>query len=284
MLRNIRMIVAYDGADFHGWQRQPEVRTVQECLEAAVRRVVRHPTDLIGAGRTDAGVHARGQVANFKTDCSIPVRNLHHAIGHRIPKDMTIDHLDEAPLAFHAQHSAKSKCYRYRVYNASRRPVAELLQRYAYHCWFPLDLERLRAAAAVLVGKHDFSAFASAGNVRTHNVRTITRIAVFRAGYEVQLDVEGDGFLYNQVRNMVGTLIEVGRGHWPVEQMVEILAGRDRRLAGPTAPAAGLCLQWVRYDLPELRRIDAARRTLDDSPEHDSASSNPDAPRRSAPR
>lgn len=263
MLRNIRMIIAYDGAEFHGWQRQPELRTVQDVLEQAVRRVVRHQVMLIGAGRTDAGVHARGQVANFLTNCAIPPRNLFHAIGARLPKDVTIEHLCEVPRCFHATQSAVRKLYRYRVYAATRRPVGEHVQRYAYHFWHPLDVQRLRDAAKALIGRHDFSAFASAGNVRSHNVRTISRIEATRAGDEVRIDVEGDGFLYNQVRNTVGTLLEIGRGHWPVERMQAILDSRDRTQAGPTAPARGLSLQWVLYDFPVLRReqlrIDAER-------------------------
>jgi len=263
MLRNIRLIIAYDGSEFHGWQRQPGQRTVQDVLEQAVRRVVRHQAMLIGAGRTDAGVHARGQTANFLTTCSIPPRNLFHAIGARLPKDLTLEHLCDVPRTFHATRSAVRKCYRYRVFAATRRPVGQHLHRYTYHFWHPIELAPLREAAQTLVGRHDFSAFASAGNVRTHNVRTIRRIEIFRAGDEVRFDVEGDGFLYNQVRNTIGTLLEIGRGHWHAARMRDILESRDRTQAGPTAPARGLSLQWVLYDFPALwreqERIDAER-------------------------
>jgi tRNA pseudouridine38-40 synthase len=257
MIRNIKMVLAYDGAGFHGWQRQPNMRTVQGCLETAVARIVRHPIAIIGAGRTDAGVHARGQTANFLTTCAIPTHSLFRAIGARIPMDMTIEDLREAPLPFHAQFSALRKRYRYRIFAASRRPVGSLAQRYAYHFWHPLDVDRLRAAAAVLVGTHDFTSFASKGNERIHNVRRITQLEVSRHEQEIRFDVEGTGFLYNQVRNMVGTLLEIGRGHWPVERMAEILAARDRSTAGHSAPAHGLCMMWILYDLPGLRREEA---------------------------
>lgn len=252
MLRNYMMHLAYDGADFHGWQNQPGMRTVQGCMEQALRRVVRHQVALVGAGRTDAGVHAAGQVANFFSTHPGPINALTGALGSRLPKDMTIVHMAEVPLTFHATHSALGKLYRYRVHARVGRPCADLAQRFVYHLWSPLDIEAMRAAAESWVGTHDFSSFASKGNVRYSNVRTVLGIEVYRVGWEIRLDIEGTGFLYNQVRNMVGTLIEIGRGRWPVEEAAEILAARDRSRAGPTAPARGLCMQWVRYDLPGL--------------------------------
>lgn len=258
-MRNLRMIIAYDGTDFHGWQRQPGQRTVQDVVEQAVRRVVRHQVVVLGAGRTDSGVHARGQVANFYTTTDIPVLNLFRAIGSRIPKDATIEHMREVPLGFHASRSAISKLYRYRVFAAVRRPVGQHLQRYTYHFWHPLEVDRLRAAAQAFIGVHDFSSMASRGNVRLHNVREVLRCHVFRRGDEIRFDIEGTGFLYNMVRNMVGTLLEIGRGHWPVERLTEIIASKDRTQAGPTAPARGLSMQWVRYDLPALYAAEAAR-------------------------
>ena len=247
MLRNIKLIIAYDGTDFHGWQTQPGLRTVQDEIETAAKRVCGHPLKISGAGRTDAGVHARGQVATFLDESGIPAANLARAIGHRLPLDISIVHACEAPLELHASRSARSKLYRYRLHTGDRRPVERMRQRYAYHLWLRLDPDRIRAAAARLVGTHDFAGMASKGSPRATTVRTIRRISVRRVLDEVLIDVEGDGFLYNQVRNMVGTLIEIGRGHWPCERIDEILEARDRSLAGPTAPAQGLCLQWVRY-------------------------------------
>jgi tRNA pseudouridine38-40 synthase len=249
MLRNIRLLIAYDGTDFHGWQTQPGFRTVQETIEQAIRRVARHQLSLVGSGRTDSGVHARGQVANFETTCEIPNENLRKAIGSRLPKDISILRADEVPIGFRATFDAVSKLYRYTIHNVASRPVEDMLQRYAYHYWHPLDEGRMRRAAALLVGTHDFAAFASKGSPRQTTVRTVRRLEIYRRFEQVFVDVEGTGFLYNQVRNMVGTLIEIGRGHWEPEYAAAILASCDRSKAGQTAPARGLCLQWVRYDL-----------------------------------
>ncbi len=247
MERNIKLELAYDGTDFHGWQAQPGYRTVQEEIERVARRVLNHPVQLIGASRTDAGVHARGQVANLVTTGSIPVGNIYRAIAHRVPEDIGVLSATEVGRDFHASRAAHGKQYRYRIYNATIRPVADLATRYTWHVWHPLDPDRMRAAAGTVVGTHDFSAFATTGSQRKTTVRTIRRIDIRREARELWIEVEGDGFLYNQVRNMVGTLVEIGRGHWPVERMPEILGSRNRQMAGPTAPPQGLCLQWVRY-------------------------------------
>ena len=252
MLRNVMTLIAYDGADFHGWQTQPGMRTVQDCFEQALRRVLRHRVVVFGAGRTDSGVHAAGQVANFFTTSPAPLQGIFHATGSRVPKDMSIIRMDPVPLTFHATHTAVCKLYRYRIHNKPGRPCANLTQRFVYHYWRPLDINAMRRAASAWIGTHDFTSFASSGNVRSTNVRTISRIDVYREGLEIRVDVIGTGFLYNQVRNMVGTLIEFGRGHWPAEQAADILAARDRKRAGPTAPANGLCMQWVKYDIPGL--------------------------------
>jgi tRNA pseudouridine38-40 synthase len=248
MEQNLRLVLAYDGTDFHGWQRQAGLRTVQGDVEAVLRRILRHPLHVHGASRTDAGVHARGQVANVVTSANIPVERLARAIGDRLPPDTALVRATCVPLEFHASRDARGKLYRYRIFNARRRPVIELAQRYVWHVWYPLDLERLQAAAALLVGKHDFAAFATSGTPRRTTVRTVHALRVYRRCDTVWFDVAGDGFLYNQVRNMVGTLVEVGRGHWAPERVAAILASGKRSEAGPTAPPQGLCLQWVRYD------------------------------------
>jgi len=247
MERNIKLVLAYDGTGFHGWQRQTELRTVQQELEDVLRQVLRHPLHVKGASRTDAGVHARGQVASVATSSAIPVENICRAVGHRLPADMALRDAQECRRGFHPSLDALGKLYRFRVFNSAHRPVEELAHRFVWHVWYPLDLERMRAAAAKLVGRHDFAGFASQGSPRQTTVRTVRRIGIRRGGYEVLFDIEGDGFLYNQVRNMVGTLVEVGRGRWLPERVCEILASRDRGLAGPTAPPHGLCLEWVRY-------------------------------------
>jgi len=255
MERNLKLTIAYDGTDFHGWQRQPDVRTVQQVLQDVAKRVIRHPLEIVGASRTDAGVHALGQVAHLHTNASIPAKNLRRAIAHRLPGDVTLVQVAEVPLAFHATRQARTKLYRYRIHNDIRRPVEWHAARHAWHVWWPLDIERLRAGAALMEGKHDFVGFASAGCQRRTTVRTVHRVHVRRDFAGVLIDVEGDGFLYNQVRNMVGTLVEVGRGHWSPKRVAEILTSGDRRQAGPTAPAHGLCLQWIKY-APDRRLVD----------------------------
>ena len=243
----MKLVIAYDGTEFHGWQKQPELRTVQGALEQAIRRTVRQQVELIGSGRTDAGVHAAGQVANFLAESTIPTVRLRKAIGSRLPKDISVIRAADVSSEFDARGSALSKLYCYRIHNARDRPVGRLTQRQTYHFWNPLDVERMRAGARHFVGMMDFAAMASKGSERETTVRTVLRCEVERWYDEVRISVEGCGFLYNQVRNMVGTLIEVGRGHWEPDHVAEILAGGDRAAAGPTAPARGLCLRWVRY-------------------------------------
>ena len=157
-------------------------------------------------------------------------------------------HAADVPAGFHATRDARSKLYRYTIHNSRRRPVPQFATRYCWHMWHELDLERMRSAATAFVGRHDFAAFQNQGSARETTVRSILRVNVQRRYDQVLIDVEGDGFLYNQVRNMVGTLVEIGRGHWPPERVHEALETPDRRLAGPTAPPQGLCLQWVRYE------------------------------------
>ncbi len=245
----MRLVIAYDGADFHGWQRQPALRTVQGVLEDVARRVVTAPILLLGASRTDAGVHARGQVAGLWFDGPIPVDGLRKAVNHRLPSDVTIVHAAEADPRFHPIRGALCKLYRYRIHACATRPVSGGTARCTWHVWTPLALERMQAAAARLIGTHDVAGFAtrSAEPLPPDTVRTMRRFDVSRRGDEIVCDVEGSAFLYNQVRNMVGTLVEIGRGHWPIERIDEILATRRRELAGPPAPPHGLCLQWIRY-------------------------------------
>ena len=245
-MRNIKLTIAYDGSAYHGWQIQTaDLATVQAVLKDVIQHVVRHPVDLKGTSRTDAGVHADGQVANFSTDCEIPVDRLRLAINSRCPRDIYISQAEEVPVDFHASFTARSKLYRYRVYNGSDKPV-HLINK-VYHYWRELDVEKMAQAAAMLVGRHDFAGFASASDRRGSSERTLLRCDVYRQGPEVIFEIEGDGFLYNMVRNIVGTLLEIGRGHWPIERIEQILASRDRQQAGPTVPGAGLTLMWVKY-------------------------------------
>ncbi len=247
MARTLCLLVAYDGTEFHGWQFQPGLRTVQGVLEGALQRVVRHPVDLIGSSRTDAGVHSAGHVSSFVTSCTLEPDRLGHAIGARLATDLAICNVREVHPDFNARRTASGKLYRYRIHNATRRPVERMAQRYAYHCWIPLDVERMRKAARYFVGTRNFSAMVAGPVTNESAVRTVVRCDVERHLDEIRIEVEGTGFLYKQVRTMVGTLINVGRGMWEPERVAEILESRDRTNAGPVAPAEGLCLQWVRY-------------------------------------
>ena len=247
MARRLRLTIAYDGTDFHGWQRQAGVRTVQEEVESTLRRVANEPLNLVAASRTDTGVHARGQTAHIDLEGPIPANNLLRAVNHRLPRDVVIRSVRPTAPDFHATRWAQRKLYRYRIWSGYTRPSDPRRERYVWHYRFPLELEPMRAAAAAWVGTHDFVSFATQGSPRLTTVRTISQIAVRQVAGEFEVDIIGDGFLYNQVRNMVGTLVEFGRGHWQVPRAAEILAAKDRSAASSTAPPQGLCLEWIRY-------------------------------------
>jgi tRNA pseudouridine38-40 synthase len=240
--RNIKLVIAYNGSAYHGWQRQIEgIDTVQGRIESAAGRVLGHPAVVSGAGRTDAGVHAEGQVANLHTpNFSIPLLGLRRAINSRLPRDIVILSAGEAPDGFHASRSAKGKTYRYRIHVGPIRRVALHTQVYEYGR--ALDVERMRRAGRRLVGTHDFRGFAQSAEVRENTVRTIYACEVAEEGEEITVTVRGSGFLYNMVRNIV-----VGRGHWEEEQVDLVLATRSRADAGPTAPPDGLYLVCVHY-------------------------------------
>lgn len=255
MQRNVRLLLSYDGTHFHGWQNQPGLRTVQGELESALRTVLRHPLNVIASGRTDAGVHASGQVANVRTDSTIPADRLAHAITSRLPEDVAVLQADDVADAFHATRSATSKLYCYRIHNAESRPIFG--RSYVHHIWKKLDLDRIQEGAAKFVGTFDFSAFATAGCVRETMVRTILQCSADQFRDEIHIRVEGTGFLHNQVRIMVGTLLEISKGRMEPDDIAKIIESKDRTTAGPTAAAKGLCLEWVKYP-PELLVPDAS--------------------------
>jgi tRNA pseudouridine38-40 synthase len=245
--RNVKLVIAYDGTRYHGWQRQGGgIPTVQECLELAAARIVGHPVSMLGAGRTDAGVHAAGQVANFQTvNRSIPLSNFRRALNAGLPPDVAAISAEEVPADFHASLWAVGKTYRYRIYRRPLKPVTRANQ--VYHYWRQLDAERMSSGGARLLGEHDFRGFAYAAEKRKSTLRRITRCDVSEDGDELHVTVSGNGFLYKMVRNIVGTLIEIGRGRWGPGRIDEILKTRDRGLGGPTAPPGGLCLLHVEY-------------------------------------
>ncbi len=246
--RNIKLVLAYNGAAYHGWQRQARgMDTIQERIEDAATRILGHRAILHGAGRTDAGVHAEGQVASFFTDRrEMPLHGLRRALNSRLPADIVIRSANDVPADFHASRSAVGKTYRYRLLAAPSRHVASA--GLVYHYWRPLDVEPMRLAARRLLGTHDFIGLASSSEERQTTVRTIYRCDVAEIGPEIHVSVQGNGFLYKMVRNLVGTLIEIGRGRWAPEQIDVILESLDRRNAGPTAPPDGLTLLCVHYE------------------------------------
>ncbi len=263
-----KLTIAYDGTLFHGWQKQepPQgepLRTVQAVVESTVARVTAQPVTLVGASRTDAGVHARGQVAHFDAATRIPTRRLAQAINSRLPEDVEIVAAEEVGADFDAISGARHKRYRYRMFNSSSRPLLRRLG--VWHCWTTLDVGRMNAAAQRLIGTHDIAGFAAAGHGRLTTVRTIFDCRVERynpvnpwdeqgVGPEVHVVIEGDGFLYNTVRIVAGTLVEVGRGHFEPQVIDQIIASGKREQAGPTLPPEGLCLEWIRYGTEAVSR------------------------------
>jgi tRNA pseudouridine38-40 synthase len=256
-IRNIKMVVAYDGTNFAGWQRQRNLPTIQQILEEAIGIMVREQVNLQGAGRTDAGVHALGMVANFSTSAGIPCTGFLLGLNSMLPSDIRIRAVADAEPGFHARKSAKAKTY---VYNICTEPVQCPTKRlYSAHIPYNLDVEAINACLASLIGTHDFSSFEAVGSRDRSNengrgaVRQIFEARASRSngGDTVIITVTGDGFLRHMVRNIVGTVAEGGKGRMTVAEFQRILATRDRKHAGPTAPAHGLFLKEVYYREPD---------------------------------
>ena len=245
LMRNIRLLIEYDGTNYAGWQWQKNDKTIQETLSKAVVQVVQEPVKIYGAGRTDAGVHALGQVANFNTNSNIPSKRLIRAINFYLPHDITVKEAVDVEESFHAQYSAVSKVYQYTLFNDWIR--TSLSRNFCYVCGFQLDMDKMTHAAQYLIGTHDFTSFTTKALQEKNRIRTVKRLEIKKEGKYIYFTVEADGFLYNMVRSIVGTLIEVGRGKTAVENVKIILETRNRNWAGPTAPAKGLCLMEVKY-------------------------------------
>ncbi len=240
-----RLTLSYRGAAYAGWQRQSNALAVQQVVEEALEEILGHPVRLVGAGRTDAGVHARGQVAHFESGRSFPRRGLVHATNRTLPPDIRVIQACRIAEGFHARKHATSKQYRYRLVRAEiLSPLAAL---FAIRVSPTLDLAALRSAANSLVGRHDFTAFALAGGSHRSPVRTIHSARWVERGDGLVLELEGDGFLRGMVRSIVGTLLEVGGGRREAADLATLLSGRPRSEAGPTAPARGLELYRVTY-------------------------------------
>ena len=243
-MKQIKLTVAYDGTDFRGWQLQPKVRTVEGELNRALSGLLREEIQVTGASRTDSGVHALCNVAVFDTGSPIPPVKLSWALNQRLPEDVRVQDSCEVAADFHPRHCPSRKTYEYRILN-SRFPLPTR-RRYAHFTYVPLNVEKMRQAAAYLVGEHDFASFCAAASTAETTVRTIHALSVEREGEEILIRVCGSGFLYNMVRIIAGTLMEAGRAHVEPRQMADILNARDRQAAGPTAPACGLTL--VKYE------------------------------------
>lgn len=241
-----KLTIAYDGTDFVGWQRQPSGLSIQSVLEDALTDLDGREVSVIGAGRTDAGVHARGQVATVTLARQIATDALIRATNIRLPGSVRIIEAAEVGDDFHARFHARTKRYRYRIWNAD--VLSPFERPYAWHVPMPLDAAAMAEAAATLTGTHDFAAFQGTGSDTLTTTRTITVSRVVAAEELVCYDAAGEGFLRHMVRNIVGSLVEVGRGHRPPAWIAEVLASRDRSRAGPTAPPQGLFLMAVAYD------------------------------------
>jgi tRNA pseudouridine38-40 synthase len=242
----VRLIIEYDGTQYVGWQRQPNGVSVQQVVEEALAKVCGGSHVLFSSGRTDAGVHARGMVAHFVTDHLLPMRAYREGVNRLLPCDIVVRDAAVVPDDFHARYSATGKWYRYSIYSAAVR--SPLASRYSWHVRSGLDLSSMRQAAALFVGQHDFSAFRATGCSARTTVRGIFSVDVIEAGALIHVDVRGSGFLRNMIRIMVGTLVEVGQGKRPPEEISDMLIDCRRAQAGVTAPPQGLCLMEVFYE------------------------------------
>lgn len=243
-MKRVMLVVAYDGTDYHGWQLQPGVPTIEGELNKALKGLLGEEIQVIGASRTDSGVHALGNIAVFDTDTRIPAEKLSYALNQRLPEDIRIQKSVETASDFHPRRCNSKKTYEYRILN--REFPLPTKRRYAHFTYVKLNEERMRQGAKYLVGEHDFKSFCAAAAVVETTVRTLYELTVERQGEEIVIRIRGSGFLYNMVRIIAGTLMEIGRGNMEPEKMQEILAAKDRAAAGPTAPACGLTL--VKYE------------------------------------
>lgn len=242
---NVKIVIEYDGTRYSGWQRQKNAPTIQEALETSICAITGEKVNIIGSGRTDAGVHALGQVANFKTNTKIPIQKLPHAINSKLPKDIVVKDAEIVTKSFHSRFSAKSKIYVYTIYNAPF--PSPIYRKHSLFVSSKLDVELMAKAGHSLVGVHDFSAFKASGSPVKSTTRHIMRIEVSKTGAFIKILMEANGFLYNMVRIIAGTLLEVGMGKIEAEEMTSILLSRDRERAGKTLPPHGLYLSKVIY-------------------------------------
>lgn len=252
-MKRVRMVLAYDGTNYCGWQLQPNGITIEEVLNQALSELLREPVAVIGASRTDSGVHAEGAVAVFDTENRMPADKICFALNQRLPEDIRVLQSDEVPLTWHPRKQNCVKTYEYRILN--RKISMPTRRLYSHFCYFDMDVEKMQQAAEYLLGEHDFKSFCTVRTQAEETVRTIYSLNVTKdADDMIHIRISGSGFLYNMVRIIAGTLMKVGMGVYPPEHMEEILEARDRQAAGPTAPARGLTLISMEYE-KELRPV-----------------------------
>jgi len=250
-MRNLKLEIEYDGTNYCGWQSQGNHqsrhrhKTIQETVEGSLQQILQEKIKLIASGRTDAGVHAKAQIANFKTSSNMSINRLHKAINGNLPADITISRIEKVSPDFHSRFCAKSKLYRYTILN--RLYPSALLRERAYFYPYPLNIKLMQRESKILLGRHNFSSFQASQAKERNPVKTIKKIRLIKDKGLIYIDIEADGFLYNMVRSIVGTLIEIGRLRFPEGSLKRILLSQDRKLAGPTVPAKGLCLIKVKY-------------------------------------
>ena len=245
-MRNIKLTIEYDGQCYNGWQKQPNKLNIQGEIERAIYNITKEEVDLIGSGRTDAGVHALGQVANFKTNSQISIEKLPLAINSQLKNSIVIKEAEEVNERFHSRYNAKRKTYRYIINNSKCGTAIYRNLEYSYP--FKLDAEKMKQASKYFEGEHDFKAFKSSGTSSKNSVRTIYKAIVKQEGEKIIIELTGNGFLYNMVRIISGTLLDVGLGKIRAEEIPEIIESKDRQRAGKTLPAHGLYLVEVKYD------------------------------------
>jgi tRNA pseudouridine38-40 synthase len=246
IMRNIKLLIEYDGTNYQGWQVQPKGPTIQGILEEMLGLLTGQPVQLFGSGRTDSGVHALGQVAHFKTQSQMDIRTIQRALNSLLPPDIVIQKVEEVGEGFHARKHSKSKIYEYRILNRNLRSAFQ--RGYAWHIPQKLDLTEMKKATQVLVGEHDFSAFRTVGSPTRTTVRRVIRAEWKRGRYGlIRFEIEANGFLKQMVRSIIGTLVEIGKGRIKAEDLRKILNSKERKGAGPTAPARGLFLKEVKY-------------------------------------
>jgi tRNA pseudouridine38-40 synthase len=243
MERNIKLEIEYDGTDFHGWQIQPNLRTVQGEIQEKLETILGHNVNLIGAGRTDVGVHAWGQVANFKTTSELDKKSIINGLNGLLPDDIVIKKAQDVNLNFNSRYDAKSRLYKYRIHLGR----TAILRNYVWKVSYSLNLENIFEATERIEGEHDFSSFCVAESTKDNNVCNVFSANWEKSGDELIFKIEADRFLHTMVRSLVGTLVEVGRGYFSVSDFVNIMEAKDRKKAGPTAPACGLYLAEVKY-------------------------------------